>query len=403
MARKPVNERQLEVLRWIADGCPEGVWEDFTYKTTAIALQGRHSAKVSKRGGWHAEITDDGRYHLQHGEYPGEPPREARPRQAPLARPAPAEQAAAEPDEPETLSSELKEAPSPPSPGVRVPAALRNPHPVIAALRDDRRRLGLTRSVRGRTLRVLQAIVTEAEHRGWSVREVRLHQNEYGYSWLDSRDHLVIDTGETSVGLRVLQRTDRSPHVPTADELDQQRRWGASPPKYEHTPNDYLRIEIDSRWDGRQHMWSEGKRGPIDQRLPAIFGEIELRHVEARERRLMARRIEEEREQRRLEAVEQAKVQLRESHRAEALAKQVTDWRHARELREYAEAMERQAAGLEGDARREAEEWIRWALGHAGAVDPLSRPLRMPADPETASEVLAERMRQSACRGVSPA
>ena len=62
MVRKSPNHGQLEVLQWIADGCPDGVMAGFTYKTTAIALQNRHLVKVSKRGGWHAEITNDGRY-----------------------------------------------------------------------------------------------------------------------------------------------------------------------------------------------------------------------------------------------------------------------------------------------------------------------------------------------------
>lgn len=74
MARKPLNPPQVEVLQWISDGCPDGVWPDFTYKTTAIALQGRRLAKVSKRRGWYADITEDGRYYLEHERYPGEDP-----------------------------------------------------------------------------------------------------------------------------------------------------------------------------------------------------------------------------------------------------------------------------------------------------------------------------------------
>ena len=60
MAWKPLNLRQMEVLQWIADGCPNGVMSDFTYKTTAVALRNRHLVSVSKRGGWHAEITAGG-------------------------------------------------------------------------------------------------------------------------------------------------------------------------------------------------------------------------------------------------------------------------------------------------------------------------------------------------------
>jgi hypothetical protein len=67
----PLNLRQLDVLRWIHDGCPEGRWSDFTYKTTAMALQSRRLVEVSKRGGsWTATILPAGHHYLANGDYP---------------------------------------------------------------------------------------------------------------------------------------------------------------------------------------------------------------------------------------------------------------------------------------------------------------------------------------------
>jgi hypothetical protein len=76
MARvfSPLNVRQVEVLRWIADRCPDGVMVGFSYKTTALALQGRRLATVSKKGGvWRAAVSDAGRYYLEHNTYPTDP------------------------------------------------------------------------------------------------------------------------------------------------------------------------------------------------------------------------------------------------------------------------------------------------------------------------------------------
>lgn len=71
----PVNARQLEVLQWIADGCPDGVMKDYTYKTTAVALQGRRLVTVTrKRGGWRAQLTAAGSYYLEHSRYPEDLP-----------------------------------------------------------------------------------------------------------------------------------------------------------------------------------------------------------------------------------------------------------------------------------------------------------------------------------------
>jgi hypothetical protein len=69
--KDPLNHRQVEVLRWISEGCPDGRWTDFTYKTTASALQSRRLVEVSKRGGtWSASMSPAGDHYLAHGRYP---------------------------------------------------------------------------------------------------------------------------------------------------------------------------------------------------------------------------------------------------------------------------------------------------------------------------------------------
>lgn len=68
----PLNTRQMDVLRWISEGCPDGRWTDFTYKTTAKSLQNRRLATVTKKGGWKATIDPAGVYYLKHGDYPAD-------------------------------------------------------------------------------------------------------------------------------------------------------------------------------------------------------------------------------------------------------------------------------------------------------------------------------------------
>lgn len=70
---RPVNERQLEVLRWIADGCPEGKWaeNDNAHKISAAALKFRGLATITGRGrAWTATVTDAGMHYLEYGTYP---------------------------------------------------------------------------------------------------------------------------------------------------------------------------------------------------------------------------------------------------------------------------------------------------------------------------------------------
>lgn len=67
----PLNDRQLDVLTWVGQGCPARDWPNPTYKTVAIALQNRRLLTISKKGGqWRADLLDAGRHYLTHGTYP---------------------------------------------------------------------------------------------------------------------------------------------------------------------------------------------------------------------------------------------------------------------------------------------------------------------------------------------
>lgn len=57
-----------EVQLWVGSGCPDGVVEGHTHKTTALALHNRGLAKISRKGGtWSATITGAGACYLKHG------------------------------------------------------------------------------------------------------------------------------------------------------------------------------------------------------------------------------------------------------------------------------------------------------------------------------------------------
>lgn len=90
MSGRPVTARQLEVLRWVADGCPQDAWPDDTHKHSARALEDRGLVAVSRRQGiWHAVLSLAGQHYLDHGCYPNVPAAATAPRRPALKRPLP--------------------------------------------------------------------------------------------------------------------------------------------------------------------------------------------------------------------------------------------------------------------------------------------------------------------------
>lgn len=74
MARIPLNDLQLEILTWVRDGTPDGVYEDYRPRIVARALHNRGLVLVAGTGTtWQAAITEDGHHYLEHGDYPPDP------------------------------------------------------------------------------------------------------------------------------------------------------------------------------------------------------------------------------------------------------------------------------------------------------------------------------------------
>lgn len=71
---RPINERELDALRWEAEDCPAAKWPegDCSYKTSAKALQSRGLVNITGHARtWKASITGTGTDYLEHGDHLG--------------------------------------------------------------------------------------------------------------------------------------------------------------------------------------------------------------------------------------------------------------------------------------------------------------------------------------------
>lgn len=68
---RELNERQQQVLQWVGQGCPDGVWEGTAHKLSCQALHSRGLVKVSRsQGRWSVALTKAGQQYLDHRSPP---------------------------------------------------------------------------------------------------------------------------------------------------------------------------------------------------------------------------------------------------------------------------------------------------------------------------------------------
>ncbi len=472
ISRGPLNEKQLNVLRWIADGCPEGTWEGTAYKNSARALQDRHLASVSRRGGtWSAELTGAGRHYLEHGTYPPPQPstaqsnhRTTQPRQTrsnpprtgvtppassrperPVSSQQPAGLATQPAPKPErrTLGEQLiddlvsaggrlvvQQDGGPGTPNwpsrvssakrsgklpagkeissgwarggyeirlddipawrlavldpVPVPERLSKPHPVVAALRDGERTLGLSKSVLPRALRLIQGIVAEAERRGHTIRVVKQRTDRHGYEHAESEDHFIVTVQGHPHGVRLTQLKERTDHVASAKELAEAARnsW-MKIPRFDYLLGSRLAIAISGGFVHRQSQWSDTDTEPLEDQLPEILQEIDLRGAAAEAKRRADQEAAHERRRLWEAAVRQARQDFAEAHRIRALEQQELAWRRAAQLSDYLHAARQRVEATHHVEQREAAQpWLSWVQRYVERLNPLNGELHMPAIPE---------------------
>jgi hypothetical protein len=374
MAPTPkLNEVQLTVLRWVADGSPAGVMDGYGYRISAAALRTRGLIKLSGRSAtWQARITRAGELALgmeledggtvltgRHGATPARKPT-IRARSRPLPRSA-------------------------------APGDLRGAHPLLRATRDAAVgvrpggdgciRIGPRRGVAymevsrpqlRRAMLVLHGLTKEALSRGWEL--VPYPEDGDG-----RRRGIAIKVRDHAYPVEVNELTEPLPL--SREEIIAWRRWThldydgrlseAPPPSMRRRrPTGRLRLVLPHGYHGGRTTWSEGPRGPLELKLTSVLRTLELRaeadeaaEIESARRFAELRREQEARQER-------ARRELIEAARLERLRAEVTLWRESEEVRANAAALEGRLHGLNVEEQVWIRRWCEWAREQADRTDP---------------------------------
>jgi hypothetical protein len=462
-----LNTRQLEVLRWIGDGCPDGVMKGHTYKTTAVALQGRRLVTVSRKGGiWRAELTGAGRFYLLHGSHPDSSlprsPNHAAPVTESSPRSRPVQDAAQRPAMPivrplqpgpgelaESLVARVLEgggvlevgadedgtdyprlikvsgqvpnlpfgkqlrlrskgswrdrrreiyldeefsvrvAPRP----VPVPQRVTAYHPAVVRHRDDVDRHEVSKDSLGRASRILQAVAIEAERRGHTVEAAAAGSQQYNTDFFrslkDGQLRIAVEGFAYRLRIHEQGRAGGAPLPYTVHANRTLPRWRKAR-RTEFIPTGTLRITLENGYsrDERAAEFRDTKTTALEERLPAVLRELEIRALEDDHRRQEEQRQADLKRQRWERAIDQARHDFRETGRADLLTSQLQSWRLAKELDSYLSQMRTIIVAMTSEEERAAaQDWLNWISQHRQSIDPLRQPLPVPPDPRRRQKI----------------
>ncbi|MEV8514236.1 hypothetical protein [Dactylosporangium sp. NPDC051484] len=255
-------------------------------------------------------------------------------------------------------------------------------HPVVVQFRETTNRHEISRQQLPRALRLLHALVTEAERRGHTVELSPEPAAGYGYRhWTGANDgHITISVGGHSTDLRILEEG-----MPSRAHWERTNYHG--PAYTTNTGTGRLRIECTGYGgrEGRTSRWSDGQQQRLADKLPAVLAEVEIRAAEDAHRHVEAARRAAEEQRRRDQAQADAHDRYLEAERGRQLLDQAHRWRLAQQARAYLDAVRTTvAAQTTGDATTEA--WLSWAQTYVDTLDPLHDGFTTPAassDPTT--------------------
>lgn len=263
---------------------------------------------------------------------------------------------------------------APAVPTVRVPETLRGCHPVVAELRDDERRVLMSKPQRRRCLLILQAVASEAQRRGHRVKDEPVETNRYAYydTSVHDRDGAIrVEIDGHGFAVRVSQVSPNS----------------ADPEKREA-----LKIDVPQyRVQGRQTRWPDGKRRKVEDVLDLILPELETQATEAKQREIDEERAQAERRTKWEKAMQRAKSAAATAYKVKILNRQVENWHRAARLREYANALAdriSQAEHGEDEVDDAMLAWAKWIGEYTAAIDPLTSIPKMPDVPEPSADDL---------------
>lgn len=436
---------QFDLLRWVAEGCPDGVYEDTSHRVSARALHNRGLIKVDGRGAtWSAKVTPEGARRLQE---------EVKRVEAERARLRREEQARAEReravqqlreravevlegvvaaggrlelgtgvDEREMTrmgdvllrehlvpaGERLSQEPTrmDPSLGVTaylepdfaartqvraftVPRQLRDPHAAVVAFQD--KRALVSKAQIPRAARFLQGLVDAAGSMGWKV-SAKVPNMSTGRGEVRPDLSLRVPSRELVVTVRELDQRGRQAQAFTTI-TDYYTRTSRTSANKQFLASGRLEVMVGKACEQQTVLTLRDRDGAtLEEQLPVLIRQLEIAEAEAVWARKEGERRAEIRQVRWEEVKREAFTKVSYERNAARLRDQLKRRDDAAKMRAYAQEVDAQAASLSQEDAQAAREWAGWIREHAETIDPIRGPLEVVTVTTCSHEELAPHM-----------
>lgn len=251
----------------------------------------------------------------------------------------------------------------------------RSPHPLVTKTRElfkgqqpDHREghirpasggldMAVSRGSVSRALAIMDAAIKGAEARGHSVRIA------------GEKDQTIVTVDGTDVQIRLIEKTARSEHVPTAKE----REPYSYAPKYDYRFTGTLVLSIEE-WTPEKirRSWRDTKRKKLEDQIDDFLDGVEANARTVAELQAERDREWEERRAKERRKLEEEERRREEERRIQELRDQAARWQEAKVLRKYIVEVEALAgAGRAEVTGGDVDAWAAWARDCADRLDPL--------------------------------
>lgn len=454
---RDVNERQREILQWIADGCPDRRWPDETHKHSARALQSRGLAKVSRvNGRWTARVTDAGQYYLEHSRYPASPDgAKSGPSQRNAVPPADGAALSPDVDPAAAVGQSVHIPPGPPDPTaaewlylrllashgrlqvsvqadgkaaaklvkaglapagkvikskqrgwhhqllyladdpmtavprreIVVPRQLRAPHAIAKAYRHDQDLHEVSSGHLARAVRIVHALATAFDEAGLplALRSGR------------ADGQFQVNSGRWGESLKLSEKSAPGGAALPHYNLRSGKRlpaWQARRQKqFISTGKFTIVVGGNYSFHNRRFRFSDTRSRSLEEVLPDVAREVEMRLFERGQEDIERERAEQELQQGWEDVLDAAEVLAVEEHRAEVLSQRATRWRQWQDQMAYLAELESRLEQLPDAERSTVMDWIAWSRSRLQEVDPFRSSQGMPEPPAPTREFVEPHLR----------